>query len=267
MHRAALEAITRNHPEYASWDYVGFEIQPEQFAEALPLFFEKGFFGLNLTLPHKVEALQLVSEVDPEAARMGAVNTLVRYGEGYHGFNTDGYGLQAGLKSELDVNCRDRDVVLLGAGGASRAAAIQCLKDGCRSLWIGNRTEDRLNALVEAVNRAWGGSVVTPFDLTTPPEVLPRCPVLINATSLGLKESDPLPIDLSRFEEGTCVFDMIYNPPVTPIVRRARELGFAAATGLSMLVYQGARSLEIWTQVPVSVPAMTEAAESALKLR
>ncbi len=267
MHRAALAVIGRSHPEFAGWDYVGFEIPPEQFVEALPLFFNKGFYGLNLTLPHKVEALQLVSEIDPEATRMGAVNTLVRYDDGYHGYNTDGYGLRSGMRSELGTSCRDRDVILLGAGGASRAAAIQCLKDGCRSLWIGNRSPERLQSLIEAVNGALGGAVANPFNLMDPPKGLPSAPILINATSLGLKDTDPLPIDLRRFEAGTCVYDMIYNPAETPIVRQAKELGFSAATGLSMLVFQGARSLEIWTQVPVSVPAMSDAAQSALKLR
>lgn len=265
MHKAALREISRHYPEYASWDYVGFEIPPELFSEALPLFYEKGFYGLNLTLPHKVQALELVREVDPEAQLMGAVNTLVRYSDGFHGFNTDGYGLKAGLQQELGVTCRGRDVILLGAGGASRAAVVQCLKDGCRSLRIGNRSRDRLDSLISALPAALAEGRVQGFDLEDLPGDLPREPIVINATSVGLKPDDPLILDPGLFGPGAVFFDMIYNPWETLFLRTAREQHFPATNGLSMLVYQGARSLEIWTQVPVSVPAMAEAAESGLK--
>lgn len=267
MHRAALRAITQQHPEYANWEYVGFEIPPEQFSEALPLFFEKGFYGLNLTLPHKVQALDLVAAVDPEARAMGAVNTLVRYADGFHGFNTDGYGLQSGLRDELQVTCRDREVLLLGAGGASRAAAVQCLKDGCRQLWVGNRSQERLQALLTSLPKSLADERVRPFNLETLPEDLPRQPIVINATSVGLKPDDPLLLDPGQFEPGAVFYDMIYNPWETRFLRRAREFNFPAANGLSMLVYQGARSLEIWTQVSVSVPVMDEAAKSGLKMQ
>lgn len=265
MHRAALREITRRQPEYAPWDYVRVEVPAERLSEALPLLAEKGFYGLNLTLPHKVEALRLVREVDPEARRMGAVNTLVRDERGgYRGYNTDGYGLRAGLYADLEVRLQDRDVLLLGAGGASRAAAVQCLKDGCRSLWIGNRTESRLQELLGAIDPDGRETRLHGFALGQPPTDLPEDAVIINATSSGLKEGDVPPVDLSRFSTKAVVYDMIYNPAETVLMKSARERGLRAANGLSMLVFQGARSLEIWTQQPVSVEAMSRAAQAAL---
>jgi len=265
MHRAALRDITRKHPEYASWDYVRFEVPPEAFAEALPEFHKRGFYGLNLTLPHKIQALELIGEVDSESERMGAVNTLVGTGTGYRGYNTDGFGLRSGIYTDLDVHFRERHVVLLGAGGAARAAAVQCLKDGCRSLWIGNRTASRLVELIGAIDPEGREGRLHSFDLWDPPEALPQEVILINATSAGLKPEDSIPINLERFSSRTVVYDMIYNPSETRLMREARARGMRSANGLSMLVYQGARSLEIWTQVPAPVPVMETAAAEALR--
>ncbi len=267
MHNAALGQILRRHPEYANWRYVRFEIPAKHFGEALPVFHQKRFFGLNLTIPHKVQALDLASAIDPEAALMGAVNTLVRDESGYRGYNTDGYGLRSGVYTDLGTRLQDADVVLLGAGGAARAAAIQCLHDGCRRLWIGNRSRDRLDGLLALLKRAYPEAAVSGFDLADPPGGMPESCLVINATSLGLKADDPAPIDPARFRGATSVYDMIYNPVETRLLAEARALGLRAANGLSMLVFQGARSLEIWTQQSVSVAAMETAARSALKIQ
>jgi shikimate dehydrogenase len=254
IHNAALEQMGER---FSGWRYYAFDVPVERLGEGLSLFHEKNFVGLNLTIPHKVDALGLISDVDPVARRMGAVNTLIRRQDGYFGRNTDGYGIQTALKKELGVDLFGADVIILGAGGASRATVVQCLDAGCRKVWIGNRSMDRLQGLVESV----GGenSRLATFPLSTPPAELPESALIINATSLGLNAEDPTPLELSTFPPNIKVYDMIYNPPETTLLMEARNLGLSTANGLSMLVHQAARSLHYWTDAEVPVESMFEA--------
>ena len=195
---------------------------------------------------------------------MGAVNTLRWREDGYEGFNSDGYGLEEGLRRELNVALSSSSVVLLGAGGAARAAAVQCLESGVGRLWIGNRSRDRLTEVMRALSSHTRFGVVEGFDLMDPPDTIRRADVVINATSIGLREGDPAPIAPRRFDRGVKVFDMIYNPPVTGLLKEARTLGFDSANGLAMLVWQGVRSLEIWSHAKVPAEEMYAAARGAL---
>ncbi len=254
IHNAAL---ARMGQRFEGWRYFAFEVPVSELAEALPLFHEKGFVGLNLTIPHKVEALTLATSVDPLAQRMGAVNTLIRGDAGFSGRNTDGYGLQEALKQDLKVELAGATVIILGAGGAARAAVVQCLEAGCRKVWVGNRSADRLSELVNVV----GGenTSLATFPLSNPPQDLPENSVLINATSLGLKEGDSSPISLSSFPGSLKVYDMIYSPPETALLMEARNRGMHTANGLSMLVHQACQSLAFWTGAAVPVEAMFQA--------
>jgi shikimate dehydrogenase len=251
---------------FNDWAYYRFDIAPEDFAGAVPLFYKKNFLGLNLTIPHKVQAMDLIYGVSPDAERMGAVNTLVWGEHGYDGFNTDGYGLKNALKADLGVPLKGTTVILLGSGGAARAAAVQCMLDGCARLYIGNRSIERLEQLMGVVKAMPHGERAEAFALGEPPADLPGKGVLINATSLGLKESYPAPFDVSRLPAGWAVYDMIYNPDATRLLQEARARGLAAANGLSMLVHQGLRSLEIWSHTEVDAHVMMRAACHALKL-
>ncbi len=264
MHNAALADLARRDPAYSAWKYFRFDVPPEQLASALPRLHAAGFHGLNLTVPHKILALDLVEEIDPAALRIGAVNTLKRTATGWRGYNTDGYGLACALQSELGIPLVGAHVILLGAGGAARGAAVECLRQGCASLWIGNRTRANLDALLTLLRPLAGATPVHGFDPASPPAGLPANAVLINATSAGLKPDDPTPIDLRLLPAGLKVFDMIYNPPQTPLLRTATALGLPSANGLAMLVHQGARSLEIWTGQSAPVGIMQAAAKYAL---
>jgi shikimate dehydrogenase len=266
MHNAALAALAEKDERFADWAYYRFEVPPEELAAALPRFHRRSFLGLNLTIPHKVDALQLVEGVSPDAQAMGAVNTLLWNELGYDGFNTDGYGLRRALAEDLGLSLEDAAVVLLGSGGAARAAAVQCLLDGCARLCVGNRTPERLGGLMEVLRDLELGERAEAFPLAEPPADLPESGVLVNATSLGLKPSDPLPFDPAALGPGWKVFDMIYNPPQTPLLKRASDQGLPAANGLSMLVHQGARSLEIWSKQEVDAHAMSVAARHVLDL-
>lgn len=258
IHNAALKKMGK---QFKNWRYFAFDIPHELLPEALVALHYNNFVGINLTIPHKVEALELVASVDPVAEKMGAVNTLVRQEFGYHGKNTDGYGIETALKQDLRATLAGSDIIILGAGGASRATVVQCLESGCRKVWLGNRSVERMEQLVESI----GGSQerLETFALATPPvDRMPDEAILINATSLGLKPADPSPVDLSSLPEGICVYDMIYNPPETALIQQAKKLGYPTANGLSMLVHQAAKSLHFWTNAEVPISAMFEAVSS-----
>ncbi|MEM7790752.1 MAG: shikimate dehydrogenase [Verrucomicrobiota bacterium] len=266
MHNAAIAKFRTQESRFRDWAYYRFEVAPEDLPSALPLFHRRNFLGLNLTVPHKVEAMELIKGVSPDATRMGAVNTLV-WGEfGYDGFNTDGYGLEHGLREDLGISLDGACVILLGAGGAARAAAVQCLIAGCRRLYLTNRTQPRLDALLEILAPVSGSDQIEVFTTDAIPRDLPETGVLINATSLGLKPEDPSPFDVGCLPDGWSVYDMIYNPPATKLIFSARERNLPAANGLSMLVHQGARALEIWSHTEVDAQVMMAAACEALNL-
>jgi shikimate dehydrogenase len=260
MHNAALAALARTEPRFSAWRYFRFDIDPADLPGALPLFHARGFHGLNLTVPHKVIAMPLVRAVDAAARAAGATNTLVRRSDGWHGCNTDGYGLATALLETLGRRLQGADVLLLGAGGAARGAAVECLQAGCASLTIANRTPENLAALQQELAPHARGIPVAALA----PGQLPAGAIVVNATSAGLKPGDPLPVDLAALPRPAAVFDMIYNPPETPWLRQARSLGIPAANGLAMLVHQGARALEHWTGVPAGrhAPVMAEALKS-----
>ncbi len=261
MHNAALAKMAEADPRFQRWRYFKFDIPPGNLPAAMPLLHQRGFYGVNLTIPHKTEVLPLLDEIDPEAKRMGAVNTLRRLESGYEGFNSDGYGLSTAVAEELGIRLAEKPVVLLGAGGAARAAAVQCLTESCPELWLGNRNPDRLAALRDNIARFKSSSTrLEAFALTDLPQGFPDDALIINATSVGLRPDDPSPLDLTRLRGTYAVYDMIYNPPETSLMESARRLGMPVANGLSMLVHQGVRSLQIWSNATVPVDAMIQAA-------
>lgn len=268
MHNAALGGLAREDARFADWRYFRFEVPPDDLPRALDLLHRGGFHGVNLTVPHKVLAFGRMAEVDPAARPAGAVNTLLRRPEGWAGFNTDGYGLAAAVRETLGRELTGAPIVLLGAGGAARGAAVECLQRRCASLTIVNRTRENLDALLALLKPLAGGIHVAGLD---PADITARAPagaLIINATSAGLKASDPLPVDLAALRAPAAVFDMIYNPPETALLRAAAGRGIPSANGLAMLVHQGAKALEIWSGAPAgrTAPVMAVAARAALGL-
>lgn len=264
MHNAALLRMAERSPKFGDWHYWKFNIVPDRLAEALELFRAKRFVGINLTVPHKVLATSLVQSIDTSASEIGAVNTLRLTASGYAGYNTDGHGLITAIMEEFGIECRERDVVLLGAGGASRGAAIELLRRGCRTLWIGNRSANNLDEMLLLVRQTAERTPVRGFLFSEIPTEIPSGAVVINCTSAGLKTDSPPPITLSAFPRPAAVYDMIYNPACTGLLRDAAVLGIANANGLSMLVHQGARALELWTGEKAPIDVMREAALAGL---
>lgn len=266
MHNAALAELAAADGRYADWRYFRFEIPPEELPRALGMLYVRKFLGLNLTVPHKVIAFPHVAAIDAAARPAGAINTLRAGGSGWEGFNTDGYGLAAGIRESLALDLAGAHVVLVGAGGAARGAAVECLQRKCASLWVVNRTRANLQLLFTALSPLARGIPFHGFVPGAPPHDLPAGSVVINATSAGLRDSDPPPIDLSTLPRPAAVYDMIYNPAETRLLRQAAFLGIPHANGFSMLVHQGAKALEIWSGVPAArtAPTMAKAAKAAL---
>jgi shikimate dehydrogenase len=266
MHNAALAAMAKDDKTFLEWRYYAFDIEPADLKSAIDSLGVLGFRGVNLTVPHKVLAVGLVPNLDGNAREAGAVNTLLREGNAWRGTNTDGYGLSTSIREELGMGIAGTPVVILGAGGAARAAAAECLRAGCAQLWIVNRTRAKTDSLIAQISPLAKQIPVRALDAGGRADGLAGGALVINATSVGLRAGEPAPSDLASFPGVAAVYDMIYNPPDTRLLDQARALGIRCANGLGMLVHQGAKSLEFWTGVPANetAPAMRAAAAKAL---
>lgn len=247
--------------------YLPFEVNTNDLATALEGVRTMNFLGVNLTVPHKILAMKLLDEINEFAKVFGAVNTVRVKNGRLLGYNTDGYGLLMGLREDFGISLKNKSVLVLGAGGAARAAAIQCAVEGARWVGVANRTVSRARALVEEIK--WAnkrvGADALPLSESALRGALCDVQLIINATSLGLKLNDPSPLPTSCFRRGLLAYDMIYRPAQTPFLRAAQKAGARAAGGASMLLHQGAKSFEIWTGKRAPIPAMRRALRAALR--
>lgn len=264
MHQAALAVMARENPMFSDWVYVRVEVRPEELACALDRLGEAGFRGINLTVPHKVEVLPFLVGQDEESRAMGAANTLRLTENGYYGHNSDGYGLARAVEESFGFGLKGLRVLLLGAGGAARAAAVQMARSGVEGLWIHNRTQSKAEALVAQLIDSGCPSSLMKVGMPDLKET-DGVDLVINATSLGLRPEDPTPVGLALVPGKPACYDMIYNPARTRFLGEAAGLGLPAANGLSMLVHQGVRSLEIWSGASVPESAMAEGARTGLE--
>ena len=268
MQNAGILALDLN------WRYLAFDVLPENLRAAIDGAKAMKFIGLNLTLPHKLLAMELVDVLDESAKIWGAVNTIrfeARVNENWvplcqcpaegaqeirsHGFNTDADAVIRSIREDLGLELRGISAVVLGAGGAGRVAALKLADAGVANLFLVNRTRHKAGEVAREVQERFPG-VNTALDYPDG-----RVDLLLNATSLGLRPDDPLPLDIRRFpiNNARAVYDMIYRPAETPLLKLAREVGCATANGLGMLLYQGAKALEIWCGRAVPISIMREA--------
>lgn len=250
--------------------YVKLHAKVEEFPSALRALDSAGFVGANVTIPHKVAALATVDEADDNARRAGGVNTVVVDSGRLAGFSTDGAGLSRAIREEFLVDLKDLRVLLLGAGGgAGRAAAVQCATEGCERLVLANRTADkarelaaelapffRSDRLIGPVDRL----VAIPMDDSALRAEIAHADIVINATPVGMKMTDPSPLPQALLTPNLMVYDMVYaRGGKSKLVRDAEAAGARAAGGLSMLLHQGALSFEIWFNRPAPIDAMRAA--------
>ncbi|MEA3211747.1 MAG: quinate/shikimate dehydrogenase [Chthoniobacter sp.] len=249
--------------------YCRLHVRADELATALRLLPNQGFIGVNCTIPHKAATLPLMDRVDEHALRIGVVNTVAVEGERLIGFNTDGPGLVRALRADFGVDLRDLRVMVLGAGGgAGRAIAMQCGIEGCERLVLVNRTRDKAQAIATELERFFGGTrvlgpaarlEVVPWESELLRRQFEQLDLVINCTSVGMKFSDPSPLPSAILQPHLMVCDTIYTASRTRLMLAADAAGARSANGLSMLLYQGALSFEIWFNREAPVAEMRAA--------
>ena len=226
---------------------------------------ENGVIGFNATMPHKEDLVPLMDELDAAARFIGSVNTVCLRDGRLIGHSTDGPGFLAALKHELNINPAGRTVTLLGAGGAARAVASALAQAEAAQVYVCNRTVERAAALC-ALDPS-GRLVPNRFDRETLERLLARSDLLVNCTNLGM-EGCPGQFEafsfLDALPRGAAVYDLIYHPAETELLRQARRRGLAASNGLSMLVWQAVLALEYFLDRPLDRENLARAAAAAL---
>ena len=244
MHNAALQTLAKDHPELRQVKYLRLHIKPEELAETLAVLRTKNFIGLNLTVPHKIAALGLVKSLSTEAKKSESVNTLVPMQDGWAGHTTDGQGFLEALTEYSGGSVAQKDIIILGAGGAARAIATTCLQSGCRTLIIANRDIAKAKNLVSALSDP-KVSAVGLKDITT----IKSGSIIVNCTTLGLKPEDESPLAESVLKNAVFIFDTTYGAHQTNLIKLAKNLGIKSCDGRSMLRWQGALAFKLWTGI------------------
>jgi len=252
MHNAAFAALSMD------CEYHAFQVVPDALHDAIHGAYALGFGGLNLTIPLKEKALEVVKPAEL-AKQIGAVNT-VDFKNGITGYNTDGLGAKMALEGH-GIDVKGKNILLLGAGGAARAIAFQLAKDG-GNITIANRSPDRAVSLandVSNVGNARGCGLENLKNLVVDSEIF------INSTSIGMfpKISDTI-ISSEMMHRDLVVFDIVYNPINTRLLQEARKAGAKTIDGVMMLVYQGAEAFKIWTGRTPPVEIMEKAVREKL---
>ncbi|HJX98026.1 MAG TPA: shikimate dehydrogenase [Chthoniobacterales bacterium] len=248
--------------------YARFRISPNELREGFDLIRKLEFVGLNLTIPHKIAALELLDSADENVKRIGAVNVIKVESGKLRGFNTDGRGFARAVREEFSVDLRDMRVLVLGAGGAARAIALQCAKENCERLVIANGTFEKGQKLADSLRDFFSGPKVfgpvprlqaIPWEERAFQFQIANVDLVVNATPVGLNRGDASPIPARLLAPHVMVYDTIYSDKRTPFVAAATEAGARAANGLSMLLHQGALAFEIWFQREAPLEVMRRA--------
>ncbi len=257
MHQAALEKL--RVPGF----YMALELAPKNFKK---LMVQRNLLldGFNLTVPHKQIVIPFLDSVSREAKLIGAVNTVIRKNGRLLGENTDAYGFMKLLRAELGWKSKGKTVLILGAGGASRACIYALCADGAKEIIVLNRTVAKARTLVSVFKRQFPRVRFQARALVSREvrNALLEAGLVVNTTSVGLKPSDNPVVkkgDFPRAKGNRFAVDLIYNPPQTPFLRLARSAGWKTANGLGMLLHQGARAFELWTGKKAPVEVMKRA--------
>ena len=246
--------------------YAVFPVRRGNLEKAIAGMRSLGLHGLNVTMPHKTEVTQYLDELDETAKNVGSVNTILNSNGNLIGYTTDGIGALRALRySGADPS--GKKIVLLGAGGASRSVSFTLVRAAKESIIL-NRTSEKAERLVHDITTLLGGGAkVTAGRLTDEnlEKELTDADILVNATSVGMHPNEQeTPVDRKLLRPGLVVFDLVYEPLETRLLREAAQIGAKTVNGLSMLVHQGAASFEIWTGVKAPIEAMMKAAKTEL---
>ena len=255
MHQPALDAQGINAR------YIRLEVEPGQVAEAFTRMRALGFIGCNVTVPHKLDAMAACDEVHSKARLLGAVNTVSFDKDATRGFNTDGPGFARAIEDDFGVPLASLNVAIAGAGGgAGQAIATQCVLSGVGKLVLVNRSIAKLGPLAGRLTELGSATQITtlPFDAASLADQCRLCDLIVNTSSVGLKAGDPSILSVACLKPEHLVYDTIYQPPVTPLLALANDIGCRTSNGLSMLLHQGALAFQHW--FPAADPKVVLAA-------
>lgn len=265
MHNAVYEALELD------WVYIPLQLADETdlmrflgAARVLP------FVGFNITMPFKQAMLSMCDEVAMLAKMAGAVNTVHVVDGRFIGYNTDGRGLVESIAEETGFQAEGKSVAIVGAGGAAGAALVALILAKAAKVSVVNRSLDKADELIERVESHARNTALASVGLSAGEEAVRTADLVINATSLGMRDEDPSPVPAEWFGAGQVACDMIYRVPVTPFMTAARASGATALNGLGMLVHQGAIAVDIWSesaQIRTPRDVMRAAAEAQLSAR
>lgn len=269
LHNPGLEAAG------LGCQYVRIHVLDGELEEALSLLKENDFVGTNVTIPHKQAIFEAVDDITDVARRVGAVNTVAIDGDQFIGHNTDAPGLKKAIREEFSIDLSDLRVMVVGAGGgAGKAASVQCAMDHCERLVLVNRTVEKAEALAgelkdlmidpDKLEGPAGRLLAIPWEEKAIERELENIDLIINATSVGMKRTDPEVIPSQLIEPHHLIYDMIYSPARTRLMADAEEAGAKAANGLSMLLWQGVLAFEFWFNRSAPVEAMRSGLVSSL---
>ena len=261
----------------AALDHYGFDISYEAWeipAPDLPGFLgnvrcsKPDVMGFNVTVPHKEMVMAAMDEVSPEAERAMAVNTVVNRDGRLHGHNTDGAGFVRALEEEARYSFDRCSVLILGAGGAARGVVMALTSENLKEITIANRTLERADRMAKDVKRYWNGSIRSiSLEADGLQDAALNADLIVQCTTMGMLHGPDEEGSLLISEDispRALVYDLVYNPTETPLIREAGKAGATVLGGLSMLVYQGAIGFELWTGEKAPVQAMFKAARQAL---
>lgn len=243
--------------------YGAFHVKPDMLQNALQGVRGMQFGGVNVTIPHKVETMKWMDELDETAEAIGAVNTVVNKEGRLIGYNTDGIGYTRSLKEEVGQSIEGQHVAVIGAGGAARGVVYALLKEKAECVYILNRTVESAKNLATSMARF--GNVVG-MGLKEMDQIKNHVCILINTTSVGMHPHvEAMPVPIHCLHEGMTVSDIVYNPMKTQLLKCAESLGCTIHGGLGMFIYQGAYAFEYWTGMPAPVQAMRMEVEASLR--
>ncbi len=239
--------------------YLPFHVLPEQLPQAVEGLKALQVSGFNVTIPHKTVIMPLLDKLAPSACQAGAVNTVVNHNGCLIGHNTDGDGLVASLRTDLNFDPMGKNIVMIGAGGAARGALAALCRHGAATVNILNRTRETAVKLVNDLQPLFGSAKLQAAALTDDNSmVLSTADLLINSSSAGMNGECIDGIDLELLSNNTCVYDMVYNPMLTPLINAVRIRRLQVVNGLGMLIAQGELAFKHWHGVEVPYGVMRE---------
>lgn len=220
-------------------EYTAMAILPENLGDALKTLLEEGYSGTNLTIPHKINAMEFLDEIDNSAKKIGAVNTVLFKDGKMIGYNTDAFGFIENIDKKIE-NWRNNDkALIIGTGGASRAVLHGLLENGIKDITIVNRTLEKARFLADEFD-------INYDSLGNLQNLISERNLIINTTSMGMNDLNALKVNFSNASENTIAYDIVYTPLMTEFLKNAQSKNLRAVDGLGMLLFQAAKSFEIW---------------------